>query len=60
MDYSPAGSPVHGISQARILDWVAIAISFSKGSFRPRDESKVSSTAGRFFTDWAAEEAELE
>ena len=35
MDYSPEGSPVHGISQARILEWVAI--SFSKGSFWPRD-----------------------
>ena len=30
MDYSPSGSSVHGISQARILEW--IAISFSRGS----------------------------
>ena len=35
MDYNPADSSVHGISQARILEWVAI--SFSKGSSRPRD-----------------------
>ena len=32
MDYSPPGSSVHGISQARILEWVAI--SFSRGSSR--------------------------
>ena len=35
MDYSPVGSSVHGILQARILEWVAIP--FSKGSPRPRD-----------------------
>ena len=35
MDYSPPGSSVHGISQARILQWVAI--SFSRGSSWPRD-----------------------
>ena len=35
MDYSPPGSSVHGIFQARVLEWVAI--SFSRGSFRPRD-----------------------
>ena len=35
MDCSPPGSPVHGIFQARILEWVAI--SFSRGSFQPRD-----------------------
>ena len=36
MDCSPSGSSVHGIFQARILEWVAI--SFSKGSSRPRDQ----------------------
>ena len=41
------GSPVHGILQARILEWVAIP--FSRGSSRPRDETWVSLTAGRFF-----------
>ena len=35
MDYSPIGSSVHGISQARILEWTAIA--FSRGSSWPRD-----------------------
>ena len=35
MDCSPLGSSVHGIPQARILEWVAI--SFSKGYSRPRD-----------------------
>ena len=44
MDYSLPGSSVHGISQARILEWVAI--SFSRGSSQPRDQS----LAGRFST----------
>ena len=35
MDYSPPGSSVHGILQARILEWVAI--SSSRGSSQPRD-----------------------
>ena len=35
MNYSPPGSSVHGIFQARILEWVAI--SFSRGSSQPRD-----------------------
>ena len=39
MDYSSSGSSVHGISQARILEWVAI--SFSKGSSQPRDQTHV-------------------
>ena len=39
---SPPGSSVHGILQARILEWVAI--SFSKGSFRPRDRTQGSSS----------------
>ena len=37
---SPSGSSVHGIFQARILEWVAI--SFSKGSSQPRDQTHVS------------------
>ena len=37
MDCSPPGSSVHGISQARILEWVAIP--FSKGSSWPRDSN---------------------
>ena len=35
MDCSPPGFPIHGILQARILEWVAI--SFSRGSSQPRD-----------------------
>ena len=48
MNYSPPGSSVHRISQARILEWVAI--SFSRGSSWPRNQTHVSFTAGRFFT----------
>ena len=43
MDCSPLGSSVHGILQARILEWVAI--SFSRGSSSPRDWTWVSHTA---------------
>ena len=46
MDYSPPGSSVLGILQARILEWVAIP--FSKGSSQPRDRTQVSCIAGRF------------
>ena len=55
MDCSPPGSSVHGILQARILEWVAI--SFSGGSSRPRDRTQVSCIAARFFTVWATREA---
>ena len=48
MDSSPPGSSVHGISQARILEWVAI--SFSRASSRPRDQTHVPCLAGGFFT----------
>ena len=60
MDCSSPGSSVHGILQARILEWVAI--SFSKGSFQPRDQTQVSYIAGRFVTVWATinSKAELE
>ena len=51
MDHSPPGSSVHGILQARILEW--IAISFSRGSYWPSDQTWVSSIARRFFTIWA-------
>ena len=40
MDYSPPGSSVHGILQARILEWVAI--SSSRGSSQPRDQTCIS------------------
>ena len=48
MDYSLPDSSVHEILQARILEWVAI--SFSRGSSRPRDRTQVSFIVGRFFT----------
>ena len=50
MDCSPSGSSVHGILQARRLEWVAI--SSSRGSSLPRDQtqvSRVSCVAGKFF-----------
>ena len=46
-DCSPPGSSVHGISQARILEWVAMLS--SRGSLQPRDWTQVSCKAGRFF-----------
>ena len=49
MGYSPPGSSVHGILQARILEWVAI--SYSRGSSRPR-QTLVSFIAGSFFTSY--------
>ena len=42
---------VHGILQARILEWVAFP--FSRGSSQPRDRTQVSCMAGGFFTSWA-------
>ena len=55
MDYSLPRSSVHGILQARILEWVAI--SFSRGSSRPRDQTQVSRIVGRCFTIWTTREA---
>ena len=54
MDYSPPGSPVHGIFQARTLKWVAIP--FSRGSSQPRDRTHISCIASGFFTIWASRE----
>ena len=51
VDCSLPVSSVHGIFQARVLEWVAI--SFSRGSSQPRDQTWVSHTAGRHFTIWA-------
>ena len=51
MNYRQPSSPVHGILQARILEWVAIP--FSRGSCWPRDQIWVSCISGRFFTIWA-------
>ena len=58
MDCSPPGSTVHGVLQARILEWVAVP--FSRGSSWPRDWTQVSCIsciAGEFFTRWVTWEA---
>ena len=55
VDCSPPGSSVHGILQARILEWVAI--SYSRGSSQPRDWTQVSCIAGRRFNLWGTREA---
>ena len=52
MDCSPPGSSVHGILQARILEWVAIPL--SRESSQPRNQTQVSYIAG-VFTVWATE-----
>ena len=52
----PVDCIVHGILQARILEWVAIP--FSRGSSQPRDWTQVSCIAGGFSTSWATREAE--
>ena len=51
MDCSLPGSSVHGIFQARVLEWVAI--SFSRGSSQLRDQTRVSHVVDRSFTVWA-------
>ena len=48
MGYSPPGFSVHGISQARVLEWAAS--SSSRGSSRPREQMCISHIAGGFFT----------
>ena len=53
MDYS-----LPGIFQATVLEWVAI--SFSKGSSWPRDQTQVSHNIGRHFTLWATREVSCE
>ena len=51
MDYR-----VHGILQARILEWIAFP--FSRGSSQPRDQTQVFCIVGGFFTSWATSEAQ--
>ena len=51
MDYT-----IHGILQARILEWVAFP--FSSASSQPKDQAQVSHIAGRFFTIWTTKEAQ--
>ena len=57
MDCNLTGFSVHGILQARILQWVAIP--FSRGSSQHRNQTQVSFIAGRFFTVWTTREAQL-
>ena len=58
MDCSPPGSSIHGISQARILEWVAI--SFSRGSFWPRDWTHISFIGRQILYHWATWKAKIE
>ena len=55
MDISLPGSSIHGILQAKILEWIP----FSGGSSQPRDQTQVSYIAGRFFTIWVIRKALL-
>ena len=55
--WDPMDYTVHGILQARILEWVAFT--FSRGSSQCRDQTQVSHIAGGFFTSWATREANL-
>ena len=52
--YGPPGSSVHGISQTRILEWVAI--SCSRGSSRPRDQTCISCIDRQILYYWATRE----
>ena len=54
--WDPIEYTVHGIVQARILEWTAFP--FFSGSSQPRDRTQVSHIAGRFFTSWATREAQ--
>ena len=46
--YNPMDYAVHGILQARILQWVVVP--FSRGSSQPKDQTQVSHIEGGFFT----------
>ena len=56
MDCSLPGSSVHGILQARILEWASIP--FSRGSSQPRARTQVFCITSRFFTIWVTSEAQ--
>ena len=51
---NPTDYTVHGILQARILEWVTVP--FSRGSSQPRDQTQIFHIAGRFFTTWTTRE----
>ena len=57
LDCSLPGSCIHGISLARVLEWVVIP--FSRGSSWPGDRTQVSCIVGRRFIVWATREAPL-
>ena len=57
MNCSLPGSSVHGVFQARGLEWGAI--SFSRRSFWPRDQTRVSRIVGRCFAVWATREVKM-
>ena len=52
----PMDCIIHGILQARILEWVAFPS--SRESSQPRDRIQVPCIAGRFFISWATREAQ--
>ena len=54
MNCSLPGFSIHGIFQARVLEW--LATSFSRGSSRPRDWTQASHIVGRHFTIWSTRE----
>ena len=54
---NPTDCTVYGILQARILEWVAFPV--SRGSSWPRNQTRVSCIAGRFFTSWTTREAQF-
>ena len=54
--WDPMDYTVHGILQARVLEWVAFP--FSRGSSQPRDGNQASYIAGKFFTSWATSETQ--
>ena len=54
MDCNLPDSSIHGIFQARLLEWVAI--SFSRQSYQSGDKTRVSRIVGRHFTIWATKE----
>ena len=52
---NPTDCTVHGIVQARILEWIAFP--FSRGSHQPRGQTQISCIAGGFFSNWTIREA---
>ena len=54
--HDPMDYTVHGVLQARMLEWVAFP--FSRASSEPRDRTQVSHIADTYFTSWATREAQ--